>query len=123
MKKLTLKDLRPIEYDLVIEHPATGDPLEGTVTLVGTENPIYVEQARKLFLSRGSKSIDDLDIERLSLESNTLTASCIVGWDKDFFGVEYTKDTALEIMQDPEYTWLKAQIEIAVNSRANFFVK
>lgn len=122
MKKLTIKDLRPIEYELVIEHPATSEPLDGTITLVGTENPIYVEQARKLFINRGSKSIDDLDIDRLTLESNTLVASCIVGWDKEFFGMEYSKEAALKLMQDPEYTWLKGQVETAMNIRANFFV-
>lgn len=125
--KVTLQDLaaKPIQVEL--KHPTTDEALGVTVTVVGKnsrrfKDKFYESVAEAQNETKEAPNADKMRAaERRGVE---LIAACVIGWsDNEFFGGEYTAEKALEIIGQPELSWVKDQVEAAIVEDSHFFIK
>lgn len=65
---------------------------------------------------------DAFDNSDQTKEDNVkLFASCVVGWDKEDFDVEYSPEEAVKLFSDPENVWIVNCIAPIVRDSINFF--
>lgn len=124
---ITIQDLaaKPIKVEL--KHPTTDEALGVFVTIVGKNSRRFKDrfyqsvaeaQAEPKELPNGEKM---LAAERRGAE---LIATCIIGWDnQEFFGGEYTPERAMDLVVQPELSWVKDQVEVAILDSDRFFSK
>jgi len=133
MANLNVGELRPKTHLFKIKHPATGETLfevpdgestkqvEGLIELVGVNSKEFYAASRKLLRD---KNLHDGDIFELEQDNIDALCTCIVGWeDNGFFDETFTLKGAIELLSNPENSWLKDQIQEAVLEKANFFRK
>jgi len=120
MVKLLIK---PTSTELIIKHPATGseyfdtadgDKIQCILTVVGSSSKEFHDAIVDM---PPYAALTD------STEGDKVIAALIVGWkDNGFIDTPYSKDAALELIENPENLWLKAQIKAFVENNKNFFV-
>ena len=117
-KKKTINDFKPKEHKLDIKHPVTGKDIGGWLTIVGSYSKEFYQAAKNVLRN---KDLVEVDFEVTEEENSKTIAACIVGWDDDFFQQEFSQEGALELMSNPEFGWIRVQVEAAIHVRSNFF--
>lgn len=128
MKKITLNDLKAKPFKLELQHPITKEALGVFVEIVGKNSKRFKDKFYDIVQETQVKSKEErTQVERMRIaekQSIELVAACIVGWeDEEFFGGPFSLDRALEIVADPELTWVKDQIDAAIVEESHFFTQ
>lgn len=128
LKNYNLSKSADAGADLVIEDPITGEELDVTITLLGSDSAAYRNKAREMQRDRISKMAKGrnkkLDLSVSEKEECELLAACTVGWDGiELDGVEvaFSYDEAVKLYLD--FTWIKEQVDSFIGDRANFLAK
>jgi len=121
-KKLTLADLAPKPYKLYLTHPEHGK-LDAWIEVASALNNEYVLKAIELNKTILSKNGEDMDAEHMLRIQAELTATCVLSWDLDFFGMECTKENVVSLMSNMLYIWIRDQVNEAIADQDNFFTK
>ena len=50
-----------------------------------------------------------------------LFSSCVTGWDKEDFDVEYSVEAAFNLFNEPENYWMTESISPVIRDSSNFF--
>ena len=124
--KLTLNDLKAKPFSLELKHPITKEGLGVKIDIVGKNSKAFKEKFYDVVeATQGKFGKDQSQAEKLKVAdqcSTELVAACIVGWtDTEFFGGEYSPELALEIVKNPELSWVKDQIDSAITEDSYFF--
>lgn len=109
---------------LTIVHPLTGDDTDIKITLAGVDSEQY-RKARNAIQNRrlqkpGKLKLDSDTLEREGLE---LLAACILGWENllvNGASVPCTKASAIEVLGDPNFGWLRDQCDAFIGDRQNY---
>ena len=122
VKQFTLADLLPTSSKLELIHPTQG-PLGIHLHIVGPDSKAYREEGKRLMKLRleNNATVNKVDVDQMEKDNARLAASCIVGWDAEFLGEEYSPERAYELMFMPELAWIRELVEAAVKDRARFF--
>lgn len=116
---VTLQDLRPGTFKMEIVHPFQG-PLGIFLEIVGMDSKEYRTESKKFMKARLESKQGAVDLDQMEKDNAALAAACIKSWPEDVFG-PYTKENVFSIMYDPEMSWLREQVEVAIQNRHNFF--
>ena len=123
--KLTLQQLAAKSIEVELKHPVTNVGLGVTVRIVGKNSRQFKDQFYQTVAQAQKDSKEAPSADRLKLaeqRSVDLIAACIVGWDdEEFFGGPYSQEKALEIIGQPELSWVKDQLEQAIVEDSSFF--
>ncbi|MDP2322573.1 MAG: hypothetical protein Q8N51_00905 [Gammaproteobacteria bacterium] len=126
-----LNSLKPEVGELELLHPSTLIPLvaeDGTpvvIRIVGIDSPQYAEAMDKLTERRRVRTQAGREMTpQEAREEDALTlAACTVGWQGLAFGeAEYTynAENAKRLYLNPEFNWLKEQVNRFAAARRNF---
>ena len=118
--------------DMILEHPATGDPLEQengdpvVITLLGMDSKAYREKNRDFQRERIAKMARNrkktIDYTMSDEDACELLAACTKGWsgiDADGKPLEFSKEAAYDLYM--ENNWIREQADVFIGDRANFF--
>jgi hypothetical protein len=121
--KLTAKNIRPKQAELVLVHPVFGET-DSIVYLVGTMSKQFKDAQLKARKSVGP----DIDIAALDYETQmkllgSVCADCIVGWNSELAEAigEYSPEAAVRLFEDQELSWIGEQVSASIHTTANFF--
>lgn len=107
---------------LTLRHPATGEDLDITITLLGKDSPEYRKAVSKTGNARlGSRK--KLTVEQAQQDGIDLLTAVTVGWsglEENGEALPYTQDNAKRIYR--EYSWIREQADEFVHDRANFMM-
>ena len=111
--------------DVDLYHPSTLDALGITVRVVGKDSDIYraesnAIQRKNIAQMKKSRKID-LDLDEMEDAATSILASCTVSWvgvELDGKELECTRDNAMMVYE--RFPWIREQIDVAINDRANF---
>lgn len=127
MSLINIESLVPKSKLVIIKHPVTGetefDTLDGKrvqleIEIVGRNSSQWLD-FMKGFQSTGNR--DEL-FSRINDQSREFIASLIVGWtDNGALKEPYSDDKAIELVSNPENTWLLEQLQEALIDETNFF--
>jgi len=117
-----------ITCELVLKNPKTGQPTDIVLTLAGPEHPLRkkrqferIRRMRKEMQRVGKLTLADPAEEEQ--DEGEFLADCILGWNKmptRNGDVAYSKDAALNLMNDSERRWLRDQVKSGVEEREAF---
>lgn len=94
-----------------------------TITLVGTDSPIYKNYIRRVQRNRGNKKLNEEQVEQ---EINKILSECTVDWNiqiDEGDKTQFTKAAVLELYSDPDFAFIREQALIFMGNRSNFFLK
>lgn len=116
-KKFTLADLKPkAEREVEIEHPHLGK-VGATVRICSAQSSEYLEA----FLARQDEDFEGKTLtEKLRINA-ALAVSCIKGWNEELFEQEFSKEYALDLLSQPEMSWLLFGIQKEIEDIGSFF--
>lgn len=121
---MKLTDLKPSVASMEVVHPTMG-ATGVTLRLVGQDTKQFRDKAKQIAKSVVGKGTKDVDLDAMQDQNLELVACCIVGWsgleDDDGAELEYTPERALELIRNPELSFIKEQVEEFVADRKNFF--
>lgn len=114
--------------DIAIKHPVTGAATGAVITLAGPEHPKRKQiqfdrqrQQRAKFARLGKLQFDDpADDDAAAV---ALLAASTFGWSGIGRGgqpLAFSEQAAAALYADPKYGWLRAQVQEAMDARANF---
>jgi hypothetical protein len=116
---MKLDDIRTKVAKMPIKHP-DGELLGIEIHLTGQDTKQFRAKAREIAKSMVGKQTIDLDTQMA--HNDELVASCVVGWsDDEFFGGEYSPERAHAMITDPDYAFVREQVELFIADRKNFF--
>jgi hypothetical protein len=122
MAKFTLEDLGATSIPYELKHPKTNEPLGVFIDVVGPDSNEFTSLSKAYHIKNRAKSRDEVPAEELLAYSESLLASCIVGWsDDEFFGGAYSREKVLSILRDARFNWLRSQVDTFTNDRTHFF--
>lgn len=117
--------------DIAIVHPITKTPTGAVIIVAGPEHPkrkaiLFERQRRmrKLFQKKGQVDMST-DPEDDEAERITDLAACTLGWrgfSADGKELAFSEKAAAELYAKPELSWLRDQVQEAINDRENFIV-
>jgi hypothetical protein len=120
---MKLKQLLPSAQKLEITLP-DGSPTGIVLSVVGQDSVTFRDCAKKwgqLMLDKAEKP----NLNELETQNAELTAAFIVGWDgiegDDGAPMIYSKEKALELMSNPELSFVREQVEEFARTRTHFF--
>ena len=123
---MKLKDLAARAIEVELKHPVTKEALGVKISIVGKNSRQFKDKFYETVVQAQKDSKEAPNAERLKLaekRSVELIAACIVGWDdEEFFDGPYTPEKAYEIIEQPELSWVKDQLEAAIVEDGSFFV-
>lgn len=120
---MDLKNLLPTVADLKIKLP-NGEDTGITFKIVGEDSAQYRKGAKtvaQMFYTDERPSPDAHE-----RANNELFAGCVVGWsgiEQDGQPLPYSPEKALELLSNPQLTYVRQQVEGFVQKRAEFFFK
>ena len=125
-KPTSIKDLLPRKARMVPTHEESGEPLPTWIDLTGQETKEF-QRAYYDFLTKSqeyhaAKEAGKKATRPSPEEYYKTIASCVIGWDEDFFG-KFSKDAVLDLLAEPAMEFLRNQIQAYTSDRANFFGK
>lgn len=105
-------------YDLVLEHPVTGEELDGVIRIRGDKSKIVQQFARKRItemqkrerMQKGKGKSEDLTIEELEAMAIESAIVRVISWKNiklDGEDIPFTKENAEMIFK--EYDWIRQQ--------------
>lgn len=114
--------------DIVLKHPVTGAPTGAVVTIAGPEHPkrkkIFFDRQRAQrakFAKAGKIQFDDPEEDEA--QAIALLAACTFGWQRlgrKGVALPFSEAAAAALYADPEFGWLRAQVQAAMDARENF---
>lgn len=113
----TIKDFTPKEHVMVLKDPH-GEDTEGTITIVGRYSTEFYTAARDALRD---KNIFDPELSVLEDENTKTLSACVKDWNEEFFCEPCTEENVQALLSNPQFHWVKEQLEAAVLNRANFF--
>lgn len=120
---MDIANLFPIARELVIKD-AHGNDTDIKFNVVGLESKAARDAAKRVHKSNQGRTEVDLDaLERGDAE---VVASCVTGWSgltEKGNPIPYSHAKAVELLIQPECTFIKEQVEAFVSKRAEFFRK
>lgn len=124
--KITDFAAKPIQLEL--KHPVSGEGLGVKVTIVGKNSRQFKSKFYDIVEASQREGADKKSsVEKMRVaekQSAELIAICMLGWsDDEFFGGEFSTEKALEIVGQPELSWVKDQIDAAIVEEGIFFQK
>jgi hypothetical protein len=119
--QLTLDDFKPHATQIQLDHPSLG-LVDVYLSIVGQDSVQYRTESKRLMKERLVDTSKKTDVDKLELDNARLAACVIVGWTEDVFG-PFSTEAAVDIMKDPEFSWIREQVERATQDRALFFRK
>lgn len=131
LSKFNIEVMAEKGADMLLEHPATGEPIEENgepviITLLGTDSKAWREKNREFqrkriaAMTRNRKKTIDYTVS--DEDACELLAACTKGWsgiDKDGEPLEFSTDAAYELYLDN--VWIREQVDAFIGDRANFF--
>jgi len=112
-------------FPLKLRHPDTGDELDITITVKGSDSQTYQDcvneqQQRRMERSirRGKMGATPQEVRQ---EATELLAAVTAGWQglvEQGAPVPFSTGTATRIYTD--YPWIREQVDAAIHNRANF---
>ncbi len=115
---VTIKD--PVNGGPLL-NPTTNQPV--VFTLAGPEHPLrrkfMFDRQRKhrtSIMRTGKIQLDDPEQEEQ--DETEYLVDCVLGWSGT--GVEFSKDAARRVLEDPKRQWLRAQVRVALDERERF---
>ena len=125
-KTYTLAELLPADQDMEVTHPSLGK-LDFTVKVRGGFSPTVRQKSIETlaWLQAAQKESKPVELAKLVTTAEesaaAAAAEAVVGWsDNAPFG-PYSKEAALALMQNPQLSWLRTQVNTFVAQEANFF--
>lgn len=118
---MDLNDLLPVVGKLNIKLP-NGQETGIVFDVVGEDSTEYRKGAKvvaQMFYSDERPSADDHE-----KANNVLYAGCVVGWsglEQDGKPMPYSPEKALELLSNPQLTYVRQQVEEFVQKRTEFF--
>ena len=117
-------------FDLVLQHPITGDDLDGVIRVRGDKSRAVQQFSRKRItemqkrerIQKGKGKDTDLTIEELEAMAVESAIVRVISWKnikKDGEELPFTKENA-EVMFK-EYDWIRQQVMEASEELKNFF--
>lgn len=111
--------------ELTLEHPVTGDKLEGMkIMLAGSDSKAFRAKQKEInsaritrMMKRKSSSLQNSDDDECEL-----LAACTLGWSGIVAGGEelaFSNAAAKNLYM--EHNWIREQVDEFVGNRANFF--
>jgi len=115
--------------DLTLDHPATGDPTDITITLLGADSEDFRKEKRRLEHARNSRirrarsrrAVEEVAMDTTPEENAALLASCVTGWKgmvEDGKKIPFSASAATRIFL--KYRWISEQVDAFVGDRGNF---
>jgi hypothetical protein len=114
---------------LHLRHPVTREPLgEGdkavTITLVGMDSKEFSAAKREITNRRlRMKRSDRVDADYLEDEAVSMLVACTKAWSNMVFNGEAlacTRENVTALYLNPEYLWLREQVDEFIGARENF---
>ena len=127
MNDIDISTITPKEREIEIMHPATGEPLGITVTVMSADDSRLKRHQRQLIDRRQERQRRNkfLSAQEMEFEMVKLIANAIVGWD---FKVKYQGEIpafstrkAIEMLSDPNIPWFFEQINAEMGDTKAFF--
>ncbi len=128
--KFTLKGLIhrtkkvDIYQDIVVDGEVVYDQVVAWVEIRGSGDPVYVAKARDVLINHQSNmSEDPTEEETKEYHKYFLDASvavAIVGWDKEYFGTEFSFSEAMDLFQDDANIVLYNQLAHYMQQASDF---
>lgn len=121
-------DAMPVE----LRHPQTAEVLKDkdgnpfTVLVHGQDSEPYKKHARKILNGRLKGKNKDMNVEAVEKEATETLVSLTAGWSGMVMNgkpLAYSADAARGLYSDPQYPWLREQIETFIADRSNFLPK
>ena len=117
-------------FDLVLQHPITGDDLDGVIRVRGDKSRAVQQFSRKRItemqkrerIQKGKGKDTDLTIEELEAMAVESAIVRVISWKnikKDGEELPFTKENAEVIFKD--YDWIRQQVMEASEELKNFF--
>lgn len=103
--------------DIQLKHPVTGKPLKDgkdavTVTVMSKANPAYRKAAVAYVEAIRTEGVTD---EQREQAANVFLQSAVVGFNNI--------NATVENLADPQFLWLREQIDAAIGDIGNFLPK
>lgn len=116
-------------YDLVLEHPVTGEELDGVIRIRGDKSKVVQQFARKRItamqarerIQKGKNKSTDLTIEELEDMAVESAVIRVISWKNIKLNGEelpFTKENAETVFKD--YDWIRQQVMEASEELTNF---
>lgn len=117
-------------FDLVLQHPITGDDLDGVIRVRGDKSRAVQQFSRKRItemqkrerIQKGKGKDTDLTIEELEAMAVESAIVRVISWKnikKDGEELPFTKENAEVVFK--EYDWIRQQVMEASEELKNFF--
>ena len=117
-------------FELVLQHPITGDDLDGVIRVRGDKSRAVQQFSRKRItemqkrerIQKGKGKDNDLTIEELEAMAVESAIVRVISWKnikKDGEELPFTKENAEVVFK--EYDWIRQQVMEASEELKNFF--
>ena len=117
-------------FDLVLQHPITGDDLDGVIRVRGDKSRAVQQFSRKRItemqkrerMLKGKGKDENLTIEELEAMAVESAIVRVISWKnikKDGEDLPFTKENAEVVFK--EYDWIRQQVMEASEELKNFF--
>lgn len=116
--KRTLASLKTRPFKMPLIHPTEGD-MGAYIELVSAQSNSYFYKVLELAKSNS----DETSVQDQIKLAAELVATVMIGWDEEFFGMEFTTDNAIALLADVENFWIRDAINKALEDNTNFFPK
>ena len=123
LKSITPKDTITLE----LEHPSTGVPLGAFVTLAGPSHPETLKAGRTALdkqLKKGDRAFHGMTSISLENDVANALAARTLGWSGIVMGgedVTFSREMAVQIYLDPDFSWIRNQVDAALKDTSRFF--
>lgn len=110
--------------EVEITHPRTGEPIGITMLIAGPDSKRQKAATALIVAERAELRLRKITAARLEEESNRIAAASIISWSGVTEGgkeLEYSPSVALGLLA--RYPFIREQIEVIRNDRANFLKK
>ena len=119
---MDIASLFPIAQDLPIHLP-DGSATDIVFKVVGQDSKQFHEVARRHFQAL-VEAKEKPSIDKQAQDNAELLAATVVGWDNltsNGEPIPYSREKAIELLANPELSFLREQVEAYVTKRTHFF--
>jgi hypothetical protein len=144
---MKITDLSPRSAQFVVKHPLTDEPAVTddnkpvVIEVIGVDSPEFFDYQQSLHkkmrdahVESGKLAATDISpelMEELMVDSLVV---CVLGWPEEanpFFAPldtkrgkgKFSEKLVRKLISDPRTLWFRQQLELYINSRANFFAQ
>lgn len=111
--------------DIALVHPVTLEKLSIKIKVAGKDSDLFkkiVNKQNRARLSKAKKSRSlDIDPDELEADTISILSACTLSWEgMELDGKPLEFSTQNAQMVYTRFPWIREQIDVAVNDRANF---